>query len=499
MSRQQLLKQRLFLGLDVGTQGARAIVVTETGEVLAEASRDFPPSAPSPPLPEGWFEQPPQMWWEAAREAIARTIALLRQSGADPARIHALSVTSTSGTILALDGRGKPLAPAIMYNDVRSRPQAARADAAAPELTAKLGYRFNASFGLPKMLWLKEERPALFARTRLFAHAADYLLARLSGVSGTTDYSTALKSGYDLLAGEWPAFFEDPLGLPRSLLPTVLPPGTPVGRVTPECAAATGLSPSTLVVLGMTDGCTSQIASGAVRPGSWNTTIGTTLVLKGVTTRLLRDPQGRVYCHRHPDGWWMPGGASNVGGDCLELHFRREEFDALNRAIQGRGPTGLLIYPLQKRGERFPLNHPAAEGFVLGEPSDRAELYQAYLEGVGYVERLSYDVLTRLGAEVGNLIYAAGGATKSPEWLQIRADILNKTLRKPKVTGAHLGAAILAASRTHWGSLAEAADRMVTIEGETAPDSARAARYADRYRDFLAEMRRRGYLAPGEA
>ncbi|MDI6870819.1 MAG: FGGY family carbohydrate kinase [Bacillota bacterium] len=492
------MAERLFLGIDVGTQGARALAVNEAGEVLAEASQDFPLSGAAPLLPEGWFEQPPVLWWKATREAIARTVSLLRRAGHHPSRIHAVSVTSTSGTILALDEHCEPLGPAIMYNDRRSGAQAARVNAAAEELTAKLGYKFNASFGLPKMLWLKEQRPDLFARTRLFAHAGDYILTKLCGESGITDYSTALKSGYDLVAEAWPAFIEDFLGLPLSTLPTVLPPGTPIGRVTAECAAATGLARSTLVVLGMTDGCTSQIASGAVRPGAWNTTIGTTLVLKGVTSRLLLDPKGRIYSHRHPDGYWMPGGASNVGGDCLELHFQREEFDALNRAIRNRPPTTLLIYPLQKKGERFPIVDPEAEGFVAGQPADRYELYQGYLEGVGYVERLAYDVLSRLGAEVGKRIYVAGGATKSPEWLRIRASILNKTLQKPKVTGAHMGAAILAASRTHWGSLCEAADRMVTVESETSPDPALTACYADRYRDFLAEMSKRGYLASEE-
>lgn len=492
------MAEALFLGIDVGTQGARALVVSEAGRVLAEASQEFPSSGSAPPLPEGWFEQSPQLWWEATREAVTRAVTCLHRAGFHPDRIRALSVTSTSGTVLPLDHQYEPLSPAIMYNDRRSGAQAERVNAAAVALTVKLGYRFNASFGLPKMLWLKEERPALFARVKLFAHAGDYILGKLCGEFGFTDYSTALKSGYDLLDGSWPAFYQETLGLPLSTLPGVLAPGTPIGRITAEVAAATGLSRSTLVVLGMTDGCASQIAAGAVRPGTWNTTIGTTMVLKGVTTRLLVDPQGRIYSHRHPDGWWMPGGASNVGGDCLERHFPREEWDVLNGAVRNRPPTGLLIYPLQQKGERFPFVNPEAESFVVGRPADRCELYQGYLEGVGYVERLAYEVLARLGAEVGEQIYVAGGATKSREWLQIRANILQKTLLKPKVAGAHMGAAILAASRTHWASLSEAADRMVSVEAEITPEPALVAPYAERYRAFLSEMVRRGYLAGEE-
>lgn len=485
----------LFLGLDVGTQGARAIVVDAAGSVIAEAASHFPAAAVCP-LPEGGFEQDPEMWWAATREAVSAALALLREAGPDPSRIEALSVTSTSGTILALDGAFRPLGPAIMYNDARSRSQAERVNAVAGAHTGKHGYRFNASFGLPKLVWLKEERPELFVRTRLFTHAADYILGRLSGEYALTDYSTALKTGCDLVDGAWPDFIAGDLGIPQSLLPKVLAPGTPVGTVTRAAAAETGLAPSTQVVLGMTDGCASQIASGAVRLGAWNSTVGTTLVVKGVTGRLLRDPLGRIYCHRHPDGFWMPGGASNVGGECLACRFSREEFTGLNAAIRGRGPTSLIVYPLEKQGERFPLNNPELLGFVVGQPADRNELYQGYLEGVGYVERLAYDVLAGLGAEVGEVLYVAGGATNSPEWLTIRASILGKRLKKPRVTGAHMGAAILAASRLHWGSLSEAADRMVTIESETLPDPALTGPYAKRYQDFLNELDRRGYLGP---
>lgn len=489
---------QLFLGIDVGTQGARAIIVGETGEVVGEAASHFPPQDVGPKLPEGWFEQPAEMWWEAAREAVKACLVQLYQFGGAPRHIRALSVTSTSGTILALDDDFRPLGAAIMYNDQRSGPQADRVNEASRELADKLGYRFNASFGLPKLVWLKEERSELFTRARLIAHAADYILGRLCGEFGVTDYSTALKTGYDLVDDAWPTFISDVLGIPRKALPVVLAPGTVVGRVSREGAAETGLAPSTQVVLGMTDGCTSQIASGAVRLGAWNSTIGTTLVVKGVTSCRLYDPKGRIYCHRHPDCFWMPGGASNVGGDCLARRFKREELPDLDRAIRGRGPSGLIVYPLEKRGERFPLNDPHFEGFVVGMPLDRSELYQGYLEGVGYVERLAYEVLTGLGAEVGEVLYVAGGATNSREWLQIRANILGKTLRKPTVTGAHMGAAILAASQTAWGSLSEAADHMVRIDTEIVPDQALVAAYAERYGDFLSEMRRWGYLDGGE-
>ena len=130
----------------------------------------------------------------------------------------------------------------------------------------------------------------------------------------------------------------------------------------------------------------------------------------------------------------------------------------------------------------------------MGTPGDRTELYQGYLEGVGLTERLAYDLLTQLGANIGDKIYSAGGGSASREWLQIRANILNKTLVKPENTGAAMGAAILAASKTHFASLSEAASQMLTHECSIEPETARISEYDRKYQQFVEELQRRGYL-----
>lgn len=484
----------LFMGIDVGTQGARVIITDAGGNPVAESNREFNRSTTSGSLPDGWFEQAPRHWWEAAREAIRQCVAGLNRQGRKAGEILALSVTSTSGTIVALDKNHEPLRDAIMYNDARSAQEATEANNAAGDFPAKLGYRFNASFGLPKVLWVKESQPEVYRKARIFVHASDYITGKISGDFSTTDFTNALKSGYDVADYQWPAFIERDLEIPLAKLPNVLAPGTPLGAVSLKCATETGLSVATRVVLGMTDGCASQLASGAINPGDWNTTIGTTLVIKGVTRSLVPDPKGRIYSHRHPDGYWMPGGASNIGGDCLEINFRREELPVLNREIAGKGPSGLIIYPLQKHEERFPIRKTGISGFVVGEPANRSELFQGYLEGVGFVEKLAYETLSGLGAEVGDRIFVAGGASKSLEWLKIRANILNKTLCKPSLTGAHMGMAMLAASRTHYRSLAEAVERMLKPERQVEPVPQNVELYQERYRLFLAELNQRGYL-----
>lgn len=487
---------RLFMGVDVGTGGARVIVCDEWGKPVAESSRPFAAKAGALGLPAGWHQQSPEGWWEATAACIRDVLGSQQLKGAHDG-IFSVSVTSTSGTVIPLGEGFEPLCDAVMYNDSRSSVQAERANEALGEVCRKLAYRFDASFGLPKMLWVMDSMPDLFVRTRLFAHAGDYIIGKLCGGFRFTDYSNSLKSGYDVADLRWPEEIEGLLGIPMSKLPEVLSPGTPVGKVSPACSAETGLPISASVSLGMTDGCASQIASGAASLGDWNTTIGTTLVIKGVTEKLLFDPKGRIYSHRHPDGHWMPGGASNVGGDCVRNNFRDDELDGLNASVEPGRPTGMLLYPLEKKGERFPNRDPLAEGFMVGSPSSRAELYQAYLEGVALVERMSYEMLQSLGAVVGDKVFAAGGATRSEPWLKIRANMLNRRIAVPEMTGGSMGAAILAASISHWGSLGEAARNMVRIVRTVGPDHAVVDAYNEKYGQFISEMHDRGYTREG--
>jgi xylulokinase len=514
-----------FLGLDVGTQGVRAVACTVDDAAracapqLVQAAQPFPSGVNVTGLPLGHAEQQPAGWWQAATACLRQLTAQLQ-----PARIRALSVTSTSGTLCLLDGRGEPLRPAVMYNDARARQEASAAQTAGAELAGRLGYRFNASFALAKLLWLARYEPAALSQARYIVHAADFLIGRLCGAYDVTDSSNALKTGYDIEHGGWPAFIAQDLGLPTTKLPRVVSPGTVIGAVTQAAAEQTGLAAGTLVAAGMTDGCAAQIAAGAVAPGDWNSTLGTTLVLKGVTEQLLRDPQGRIYCHRHPDGYWLPGGASNVGGEILAQSFPGADLTARDQQAARLSPGAWVAYPLARRGERFPFVQPEAEGFLVpftaiqhfqahasrilkpelsspasvevDTPPSQAAIYTAYLEGIAYVERLAYATLEALGAVLGDAVHVAGGAARSDVWLQIRADILRRELWRPVEPGAAMGAAILAASRTHFDGLIPAARTMVQIGRIITPQAAHAAAYDERFECFRAECIRRGYSEP---
>lgn len=481
------------LGIDVGTQGARAVLCDAHGQIIAQATAAL--ARPALPTPHSnWFEQAPADWWDATCNCLHQVAEALRQQNISPTQIAGIAIASTSGTLCAVDADGVPLGNAIMYNDRRAEAEAQEVNASGQSLAAKLGYRFSASYGLPKALWLKRHQPARFAATHYLLSPADWLSGMLTGRFGITDYSNALKMGYDLIDERWPIFIANDLGLPLDRLPHVVAPGTTIGALSQSSATRSGLAAGIPILAGMTDGCASQFSTGAVAPGQWSSTLGTTMVIKGVNRALIRDPLGRVYCHRHPDGYWLPGGASNVGGDCLTAHFSRTEWEGLNALALERAPTEMIIYPLQKRGERFPFVHPQAEGFILGEPADNASLYTAYLEGVALTERLAYDTLAELGADMGDQIHVAGGANQSHAWLQIRADVLNKTLRVPTAGGAAMGAAIVAASTILYPGVIPAAQAMVHITSEIAPRPHFVDLYHNKYQQFVVACQERGYI-----
>ena len=483
----------LFLGLDVGTQGARCVACDAAGLVVAEAAAPLVKGS-SEPRP-GWHEQDPEDWWRAARGCLEAAAAKARDAGYTRADLGRIAVTSTSGTIVLVDGEGNPLRPALMYNDGRAAAQADRINDIAHLLIDKLGYRFSASFGLPKILWLAEHEPETFEAGRI-CHPADFLLGRLTGRYDASDTSNALKDGYDLVEGRWPAFVRRELGLPLSKLPSVLRPGEPVGMVRTSVVRRARLSPTALACAGATDGTAGFLASGAVRVGQWSSTLGTTLVLRGVSDRLIRDPRGRIYCHAHPEGHWLPGAASNVGGECLDARFGGRALAALDAAVADALPNDLLVYPLARRGERFPFVDPGAEGFVKGRQRSQAKLYAAHLEGVGFVERWGLELMAGLGAPVEGPLCASGGAVASDVWLQLRADILDRPVRVAADAHSAKGAALLAASGA-FGSLSAAVEAMVHFRKTLEPRPTHRAYLDGKYARFRGACAERYPLSRG--
>jgi len=470
----------LFMGIDVGTQGVRCVVSDEKGRLAAACSAAF--ERLNIAQREGWYEQDPAAWVAAAETAVRGCMAEI----ADPEEIVSISIDGTSGTVLALDENNRPLTNGIMYNDPRAAEQAKRIHAAMGHIERKLGYKFGASFSLPRVLWIHDELPEIYARASVIAHQADYIAGMLCGCYNISDYSNALKTGYDLIDGCWPAEYADVLGLEPEKFPKVIAPGAAIANVSAEAAARFGLSERTMVTGGSTDGYASALAAGAVSAGKWASIIGTTFVLKGATSRLIIDPNGSSYSHMLPSGEWMLGGASNLGGRVLNGARGEKSFDEMNAEAEAMIPTGVRCYPLTGRGERFPFVLPGCEAFYMGDVTGN-KLYPAIMEGVGFAERFAFEHMQALGCEIGDVIYTTGGACRSELWLKIRASILNRQLMVPEVVDAAMGSALLAASG-HFGSLENAAEQMIRYSRTVFPDPALVEKYEAIYQQFPRDM-----------
>lgn len=456
------------------------MLVTGTGEVAALGSHPLTSRRDGPR-----HEQTPHEWWNAVATACRTAVAQVN-AGA----IRALAVDATSGTVLLADDDGHPLTPGLMYDDTRAAEETRRANEAGAPVWTELGYnRMQPAWGLPKLLWLLREHP----RGRL-VHQSDFITRRLAGHAVATDTSNALKSGADPRTEGWPREIFDALSIPESALPPLVRPGTQLGEVCAGAASETGIPRGTPIVAGMTDGCAAQIGSGALKVGSWNSVLGTTLVLKGVSAELLRDPLGVVYSHRSPDGQWLPGGASSTGASALSQTFPGRNLDALTASAATLTGNDILCYPLTARGERFPFHAPDATGFLLGEPRDETEHCAAILRGVGLIERLCFDYLASIGARTDGDLILTGGGTKSRPWCQLRADILGRSVKIPENAEPALGMAILAAS--HGRSVAEVAGKMVRIRETIDPRREATERSLDLYARMIAELRNRGWLPP---
>jgi sugar (pentulose or hexulose) kinase len=474
-----------FLGIDVGTQGVRIVLLDQEGNLAAQNERTFALSESSRE------EQSPELWWESC---VLLLKDLVSNAGEDInlEKILAISVTSTSGTVIPLDGNNSPLHNAIMYSDKRSAEQAVRCTEAAIKERYKGFTAFNSSTGLAKMVWFAETYPQALKYLHRWVHAADYITRKLSNRWGITDYTNAFKSGYDLHNLEWPPYLCLKLPLKSSWLPEVVPSGTVIGKIDSVLAAELGLSPQICVTAGITDGCASQIASGAAEPGRWNTTIGTTMVIKGVTEKEISDPEGRIYSHRHPAGYWMPGGASNTGADWITNEFGAY-LEQLNRAAEDLIPTSFISYPLRQKGERFPMIAPHARGFEQSGLSDE-ERFTANMEGVAYLERYAFELISQLSGENINAVYTAGGGSNSAVWLKIRSNVLNLPVYKMKHISGAVGAAILASSNTWFKSLTDAVKVMTVIDQEIFPENGLVGKYEENYRRFLSVMKEKGYI-----
>ncbi|WP_104191522.1 FGGY-family carbohydrate kinase [Cryobacterium sp. Y82] len=495
----------LWLGVDVGTQGVKVSLADGPGLVHAAAYAPLTSDRAN-----GRHEQIPAQWIQQTRAAMAEAIGAL--SEAARARISGVAVCATSGTITTVDAAGHPLSPGLMYDDARAGSLSEEVAATDPALWNRLGYRIQPTWALPKIVWLA--RNDLLPSGTHVATQADIVAAALVGRAVASDWSHSLKSGYDLLELRWPTTVLDTLGIDPERLPPVVAPGSVLGESSAAWETATGLPAGTPIFAGMTDGCAAQLGAGTLALGDWHTVIGTTLVVKGVSDRIVVDDTGAVYSHRAPhDGLWFPGGASSVGAGAVSALFAGEDLAARTARIADTYANRLdaipTSYPLVTTGERFPVIRPDALGFVRSAKVDHplAEaiaggvdpdtLFASVLLGVACVERLAVDTMEGAGVPVTGTFSSSGGGTKNAWWTQLRADLLGRSITVPVSAEGSIGMAILAAWAAGHDSeipLPAVAARMSLVGSVFEPDSVRRSQLDDCYGVFRANLVAKGWL-----
>lgn len=409
----------LYIGLDLGTSGARAIVMNETGQILSQGK--------SMMGDHGSNHRDPKTWWAAAVQALKVALQTI-----DRRKIRAICVDGTSGTMLPIDINGHPLDHARMYNDPCNDPGILDIIAKhAPKNSAAHGV----TSGLAKALQFQQHG------LDLVVHQADWIAGKLCGVFSSDD-NNALKTGYNSITGCWPKWMEK-TGINMTILPKVNQPGMPVALITPDIAQKFNLPNHVMLIAGTTDGCASFLATGVDKTGEGVSALGTTLTIKLLSDTPIFDPDCGVYSH-HILGKWLAGGASNTGGNVLLKYFTTTEITKLSKNIDSKTHTGLQYYPLSSEGERFPIKDPKMQPRLLPRPKDNVKFLQAIFEGIADIEALAYKKLEGLGAPALRSVRTVGGGAKNTAWNDIRKQCLGVELKQPLHSEAAFGAARLA-------------------------------------------------------
>jgi xylulokinase len=476
----------LFLGIDIGTSGTKAVLIDAEGRLHARAVAEYPLSAPRPL----WSEQDPEDWWNAVKLTVRDVI---KDAGIRNARIAGIGLTGQMHGLVALDARGAVLRPCILWNDQRASAECAALTAriGAERVLAITGKPVLPGFTLPKLEWMRAQEPELFARIAHVLLPKDYIRYRLSGTCFSDVSDASGTSLLDVGARAWSKELLDALDIPASWMPEVEESPVVTSFVSSAAAAETGLAAGTPIVGGAGDQAAEAVGSGVLAGDAVSVTIGTSGVVFAGSSTYTRDPAGRVhaYCHATPGLWHLMGVMLSAGGslrwyrDTLGLPekelARDHGIDAYElitehaaRAVPGC--EGLLFLPYLT-GERTPHPDPYARGAFVGITvrHGREHFARAVMEGVSFGLRDALELVRGLGLPVRE-VRLSGGGSRSDVWRQMLADVFGAdVLTVNIIEGAAFGAALLAAvGAGAYATVQEAVAAVVTVTGSTSPGDA---------------------------
>ncbi len=472
-----------FIGVDLGTSSVKLLLMNEKGEIKNIVSKEYPLFFPK----TGWSEQNPEDWWKGCVEGIKELI-----SGFDSAEVSGISFGGQMHGLVVLDENDKVIRPAILWNDGRTGKECEYFNKTVgrekiSELTGNMAFT---GFTAPKLLWMKENEPGLFAKIEKIMLPKDYIAYMLTGVH-CTDVSDA--SGmllFDVKNRTWSEEMCRLTGVKVSQLAKIFESYEVVGTVKPEIAAMLGLSENVKVIAGAGDNAAGAVGTGTLKHGMCQVSLGTSGTVLISTDNYAVDPNNTMHTFDHANGkyhflgcmlsaassnkWWMDDiiGTKDYAGE--------------QKNIKELGNNSVFYLPYLM-GERTPHNNANARGAFVGLSMDttRSDMTLAVLEGVAFGLRDAVEIARNLGIRVDR-IRAIGGGAKSPLWCDILANVMNVKVDKINCEeGPGYGAAILAAVGCGvFASCEEAADSFIKVTKTIDPDAATVAKYEKRYKVF---------------
>jgi xylulokinase len=463
-----------FLGIDVSTTATKALLIDQGGQVVAAASTEYPFETPHPL----WSEQHPDLWWDGTQKSIR---AVIQKSGLTPESIGAVGLTGQMHGLVLLDEAGQVLRPAILWNDQRTQAQC-------DQIHERLGReRFISisgnlaltGFTAPKILWVAQNEPELYAKVRHILLPKDYVRYHLTGEYGMDKAGGSGTVLFDLKQRNWSSEITAALQIDPSWLPPTFEGSEFTGVISKSAAEVTGLMAGTPVAAGGGDQAAQAVGVGAVEPGIVGLTVGTSGVVFATTPSALIEPEGRLhaFCHAVPGAWHFMGVMLSAAGslqwyrDTLAPNLNFDEL--LKDAVDiPAGSEGLLFLPYLS-GERTPHPDPHARGAFIGLTirHNRSHMTRSVLEGVSFGLKDIFTLIQNSGLKGINQVRASGGGTKSQLWRQILASVLDTELVTVNTTeGAAFGAALLAGvGAGAWPDVLTACRQSIQITGHTSP------------------------------
>ncbi|MBU0644618.1 MAG: xylulokinase [Alphaproteobacteria bacterium] len=468
----------MYIGLDLGTSGLKAILITEAQHVVAEANVALTNERPH----DGWSEQDPATWLVACDRVMAEL-----GTKADLSAVKGIGLSGHMHGATLLDGADQVLRPCILWNDTRSHVEAAEMDAD-PRFRALIGNIVFPGFTAPKLAWVKRHEPEIFAQVKKVLLPKDYLRLYLSGEHVGEMSDSAGTAWFDTGARDWSDDLLAATDMDRSFMPRLVEGSEVSGTLRGELAAKWGVSPTCVIAGGGGDNAASAIGVGVVKAGQAFVSLGTSGVLFAANDGYQPDADTAVhsFCHALPNTWHQMG-VILAATDALNWYGRFVGQDAatLTRALGGLEAPGKTRFLPYLGGERTPLNDSAIRGGFIGleHATDSAAGTRAVLEGVTFAIKDCAEALAATGTKIDRLL-AVGGGSKSHYWVEAIATALNVAVDLPVAGdfGGAYGAARLGQMAATGGGAEMAATP--AIETTLEPNQSLSAAFEDGFARF---------------